>query len=152
MLAPKRGATLFVTGPGMFLAHTTIKGQGDFVSGLAHPVTTPSHIFLLLGLSLLVAQRSPLSLKVPVLVFAPISLLALLGTMVGAITSVYQPALIALALVIAALVALDLRLSLWACSPLFVLGALAIGFDSAVESGSVGKVLARCLAPGSACC
>lgn len=127
------------------LAHTTIKGEGDFVTGFVHPVTTPSHLFILLGLSLLLAQRSPLSLKLPILVFAPVSLLALLVTMTGIITAVYQPLLIGLALCIAAIVALDLRLSLPASSPLFAAAALAIGFDSAVEGGAFGKILVTLL-------
>lgn len=49
------------------------------------------------------------------------------------------------ALVIAIIVALDLPLTLRTCSPLFALGALAIGCDSGLESGSLANALTTLL-------
>lgn len=131
--------------PPAFLAHIAVKGQGDFLSGMLHPLATPSHFLILLGLSLLVAQRVPFSLRIPVLVFVPLSFLALALTLTGKVTGLHQPILIAFALLIAALVALDLPFSLRVCTPLFAVGAFAIGCDSGLEGGSLGKALVTLL-------
>ncbi len=63
----------------------------------------------------------------------------------GKVTGLHQPLLIALGLVIAIIVALDLPLSLRTCSPLFAVGALAIGCDSGLESGSLAKTFTTLL-------
>ena len=122
-------------------AHTTIKGMGDFVSGLAHPLTTPAHVLVILGLALLLGQHTPLKLKMPMLVFGPLSAVALLLTTTGIVKSVPPPFLICIALVAAIFVALEKPLPpLW-CGALFAVAAIGVGFDSRVENGSTGVVI-----------
>lgn len=117
-------------------AHTTMKGMGDFVAGLVHPIMTPPHLLLLLGLGLLVGQQLPLNLKTPLAVFVPASAIALMFSVTGLIRSVYPPIQIGLVLVVAILVALEKRISPLACRALFALAALVLGFDSTIEAGS----------------
>jgi urease accessory protein len=125
-------------------AHTAIGGVGDFFGGVLHPLTTPTHLLVLIGLGLLVGQHSPLQLKIPLAVFIPVSALALLFTTTGGVKTVYPPILIGIALVAGVLVALGKPLPAIASGTLFALAALALGLDSAVETGtpmSIAKTL-----------
>lgn len=116
-------------------AHTVISGVGDYFSGVLHPLTTPEHVLVLLGLGLLLGQHSLLNLKTALTVFVPASALGLALTTTGLIQTVYPPLLIGLALTTGALVALAKSPGIWVCRGLFALAALALGLDSAVESG-----------------
>jgi len=127
--------------PGTAHAHTTIKGLGEFANGIVHPLTTPAHVLILLGLGLLAGQHPPLNLKPLMLVFAPLLAIALALTTTGLVQSVYPPILICLALGLGALVALAVPVPPLASRTLFALAALAIGFDSAVESNSTAAVV-----------
>lgn len=129
--------------PGAAHAHTSIQGAGDVLNGLLHPLTTPPHVLILLALGLLAGQQSPPNLKTPMMTFLPVSAGALLLTMTGAIAAVYPPVLIAIALVGGILVALEARVSRLACIVLFAAAAVALGLDSAVETGSTVTVLKR---------
>jgi len=133
-------ALLFVAFPVTAHAHSPVKGMGDFINGLLHPLTTPAHLLIVLGLGLLAGRRSPMNLKTLMLVFMPLSAVALLFTTAGWIQSVYPPVLICLALCCGALLALDKTPSLLLMSVLFGVGAVAIGLDSRVESGTATGV------------
>ncbi|HEV2693958.1 MAG TPA: HupE/UreJ family protein [Verrucomicrobiae bacterium] len=122
-------------------AHTAISGVGDFFGGVLHPLTTPIHVLVLLGLGLLAGQRSPLNLKVPLAVFIPVSALALLLTTTGLVKTVYPPLLIGIALVAGVLVALEKPLPTVITAVVFALAALALGLDSAVESGTPPSIV-----------
>jgi urease accessory protein len=124
-------------------AHTSIQGAGDVLNGMLHPLTTPAHVLLLLALGLLAGQQSPLNLKTPMVTFLPVSAFALLLTTTHVITGVYPPVLIAIALCAGILVALEARLPRLALIALFAAAAVAIGLDSAVETGSTAAVLKR---------
>ena len=134
---------VLVAVPATAHAHTQVEGVGDVLNGLLHPLTTPSHLLILLGLGLLAGQQSPPNLKTPMLAFLPLAAAALLLTTTGAITTVYQPVLIGIALCTGILVALEAPLSRLACMALFGAAAVAIGLDSAVETGSTVAVLKR---------
>ncbi len=127
--------------PAAAQAHTPIEGIGDFWSGAVHPLTTPSHLLLLLALGLLLGQQKPLKLKWPMLVFGSASALALLLTAVGRDTRVYQPVLLGLACCTAALVALERQPPRPATLTLLAVAAFAIGLDSAVESASTATLV-----------
>jgi urease accessory protein len=145
-LGPRRWLPIFlvlVAVPATAHAHTQVEGVGDVLNGLLHPLTTPSHLLILLGLGLLAGQQSPPNLKTPMLAFLPLAAAALLLTTTGAITTVYQPVLIGIALCTGVLVALEAPLSRLACMALFGAAAVAIGLDSAVETGSTVAVLKR---------
>lgn len=122
-------------------AHTAVKGLGDFGNGLIHPLITPSHVLVILGLGLWLGQHPPLNLKTPMKVFAPLSAAALLLTATGWITTIYQPALIALAMCAGTLVALERPLPPTAGRALLGIAAIALGLDSAIESDSTASVV-----------
>jgi urease accessory protein len=124
----------FLALPATADAHVTVQGMGEFVNGLAHPVTTPAHVLILLGLGSLLGQQAPLQLKMPLLVFAPLSAIALFFTTTGLVTMVYQPVLIGIALCVGTLVALELRVAPVLSSALCAAGALVIGLDSGTQS------------------
>lgn len=127
--------------PATAQAHTPIEGIGDFLAGLVHPVTTPSHVLLLLGLGLLLGQHPPLNLKGPMLVFGSVSALALLLTCTGWVSNVYPPVLLGLALGAAVMVALEKPIPPTGLYLLLAGAATALGLDSAVESSSIATVL-----------
>jgi urease accessory protein len=125
-------------------AHTVVSGVGDYFSGVLHPLTTPAHVLVLLGLGLLAGQQSPLNLKTPLAVFIPVSALALGLTTTGIVKAVYPPVLISLALLAGLLVALEKPPTARVSRVLFALAALALGLDSTVETGS-GLVIVKTL-------
>jgi hypothetical protein len=77
-----------------------------------------------------------MELKTSLRVFVPLSAIALLLTTTGFISAVDQPILVGIALCVATLVALERRVPALAAGVLFAVAALAIGFDSAVETGT----------------
>jgi urease accessory protein len=125
---------LLFGGPAPAQAHTAIKGMGEVINGLLHPLTTPAHVLILLGLGLWVGQQQPLKLKLPVLIFAPLSLIALELTCTAGITNFCQPVLIGIAMCAGALVALERPLPPLAAGILFAAAAISLGLDSGVES------------------
>lgn len=116
-------------------AHSPMSGVGDFFNGVVHPLRTPAHLLILLGLGLWMGQRKPVDFKTPMLVFLPLSAVALLFSTTGIIASVYPPILICIAMCVGLLVALERSLSTWVCRGLFAVAALGIGLDSANEPG-----------------
>jgi hydrogenase/urease accessory protein HupE len=108
--------------------------MGDFGSGLLHPLTTPTHLLILVGLGLLAGREQPLCLKRPMIVFIPLSALALASTATGWIQSVYPPVLILIALCSGTLLALDKTPSPRASVALFAAAALALGLDSGAQA------------------
>ena len=117
-------------------AHTVTSGVGDFFDGVLHPITTPAHLLVLLGLGLVAGQHPPLNLKVPLAVFIPVSAIALLMTTTGMVKTVYPPILIGLAQIAGLLVALEKPPSALVGGIFFAIAALALGLDSAVETGT----------------
>lgn len=126
--------------PSTASAHLTIPGAGDLGNGALHPLATPSHVLILLALAILLGRRVPLDLKFAMLVLAPASAAALLATTTGWPGGVAQPFLIGLALVIAALVALEIEPSREFIAGLCAAAAIGIGLDSGVESGGAAAV------------
>lgn len=122
-------------------AHAPIEGVNEIINGLLHPIITPSHLLILLGLGLWIGQRQPLDLKTPLLIFAPVSALALAGTTTGLITTVYSPILLALALAGGLLVATAKELPPLVIQLLTGGAALLIGLDSRVENGDTLAVI-----------
>jgi len=129
-------ALLVLAFPATASAHTTVSGVGDFFGGVLHPLTTPAHLLVLLGLGLLAGRQTPLNLKIPLAVFIPLSAVALLLTTTGMVRTVYPPILIGISLVAGALVALGKPLPAKVTGAIFAVAALVLGLDSAAEAGS----------------
>lgn len=129
-------ALLVLSLPTTANAHSTITGVGPFVGGMLHPLTTPTHLLILIALGLLIGQHKPLNLKTPLSVFIPISALALCLTTTGIVKTVCTPILISIALFASVLVSLQKSLPSWVIQAICVLAAIAIGLDSTVESGT----------------
>ena len=70
-----------------------------------------------------------------------LSAAALLLTLSGRVTEVYQPVLIGIALVIATLVGFEIKIPSSVSGVLCAVAATAIGLDSAVDTGSTEGVL-----------
>ena len=121
-------------------AHSPIKGMGDFVNGLLHPLTSPTHVLIIIGLGLMAGRRSPLNLKAPLWVFVPLSALALTLTLTGWIKEVYPPLMICIALSAGAFLALEKTPPAVVTCALFGIAAFGLGLDSAVEADSASKV------------
>lgn len=122
-------------------AHLTVEGVGEVANGALHPLMTPAHALVILSLGLLLGQQVPLKLKMPIRTFAPVSAAALLFTLSGHVTGVYQPTLIGIALTAAILVAVEIKIPSWLGVVLCAAAALAIGLDSAVDTGTTVSVL-----------
>jgi len=136
-LAPVAALLAF---PSTASAHLTVQGLGDLGNGALHPLATPAHVLILLGLALLLGRRIPLDLRFPMLVLAPASAIALLVTTTGWTGGVSQPFLIALALVIAILVAAEINPSREVIAGLCAAAAAGIGLDSGVETGGAAAI------------
>ncbi|HRI12488.1 MAG TPA: HupE/UreJ family protein [Verrucomicrobiota bacterium] len=122
--------------PASAQAHSPAPGLGDFWSGALHPLTTPTHVMIILGLGFLCGRRVPLQLRVPMAVFASVSAIALALTTTGWIKVVYPPALIVVALALGVMLALDKDPPQMVLAATFACAALGLGLDSGVESGS----------------
>jgi hydrogenase/urease accessory protein HupE len=115
-------------------AHMTAPGMNAFSSGLLHPWMTPTHVIILLALGLWIGQHVPLRLGLPCKVFAPFAAAALALSSTKWITAVPPLILVAIALVIAAVVALETQLPSPARAVLFAAAAIGIGLDSGPET------------------
>jgi urease accessory protein len=111
------------------------------LGGALHPLTNPAHLLVIIALGLLIGQRSPLDLKPPLVVFVPCLTVALFFTTTGFVTTVYQPALIGLALCAAVAVSLEKPIPPLAYRALFAAGAFALGFDSLPEPSSTSVLI-----------
>jgi urease accessory protein len=129
-------ALLLLALPATASAHTAVSGVGDFFGGVLHPLTTPAHLLVLLGLGLLAGRQTPLNLKPLLALFIPVSAVALWLTTTGLVKTVYPPILIGVALVGGALVALGKPLPATVIGAVFAVAAFVLGLDSAAETGS----------------
>jgi hydrogenase/urease accessory protein HupE len=139
-IAPALLVSLACLWPAPAHAHTSIQGMGEFISGLAHPVTTPAHILILIGMGLFAGQNWMKNFKIPLVTFVAVAAFALAMTLAGPPKFVTLPVLITIALGVGALVALDKPIPIAASTGLFAIAALAIGLDSGVETGGSAVV------------
>ncbi len=123
----------------------TVQGMNHFTSGALHPLMTPAHVLVLLGLGLWTGQHLPLRLKVPWSVFAVFSAIGLGLTTTGGVTGAHPAILAGIALVAGAAVAIGKPFPVCVRAVLCAAGALAIGLDSGAETGSVAAVISTLL-------
>ena len=122
-------------------AHSPVKGLGDFYSGLLHPLTTPSHVLLIVALGLLAGRRRPFHLKAPMAIFSALSGAALVVATVGGTRGIHPNVMVGIALWAGILLALDKNLSPAPFCALVAVAAVVMGLDSAVESKSASAVI-----------
>lgn len=126
-------------------AHMIVPGAGDFGNGALHPVVTPAHMLILVGLGLLLGQRTPLNLSLPLKVLLPSSFAALAFTTRLGDAGMPPPLQIAVAMGIAILVCVGKPLPGSVIAVVCAAAAIVIGLDSKVETGTgwqVAKTLA----------
>ena len=138
-----RDGTWLLAAAGVFLlptrpagAHTAVPGMGEFASGFLHPLLTPPHVLALLAYGLLLGQREPLRLQVPIVVFAGTAAAGLALTFSGGVAGVYPPVLIAVGLYAAGLVVLARSWPAWLLMATGAVVALTVGLDSGVDAGT----------------
>lgn len=133
-------AFCLVSFPDSAHAHTASAGLGEFWSGALHPLISPTHVMIILGLGLLCGRRVPIQFERPAMAFAAVSALALASTSTGWIQAVYPPVMMALSLALGVLLALDKDPPLPILAAIFAVAALGLGLDSAVENGSATTI------------
>ena len=118
-------------------AHIMMEGAGEITNGALHPLMTPAHVLVLLATGLLWGQNARDKDSNPLRVFAPVLVVALLATLPSLLSGeLWQPLVIGVSLVLASLVALELRLPRAAVIALAALSAVVIGLDSGAEADS----------------
>lgn len=131
-------AALLIVFPSNADAHLAIKGAGDFGNGALHPLVTPQHLMIVLGLALLLGMRVPLRLKLPMASLAISSAIAL-GVISWVPFSPPELFLTLIAMILGLLVAIGRTLPPAALAVICAIAAVAVGLDSGVdpESGIV---------------
>jgi hydrogenase/urease accessory protein HupE len=126
------GPSVFLAGSSAAHAHMLVDGAGDLGNGALHPLMSPAHLLVLVGLALHLSQQVPFGLKAALRTFAPVSAVALALTVSGRLGEVYQPVLVGLALGLGILVGLEIRLPRWASVIVCGWVAAGVGLDSGV--------------------
>lgn len=120
--------------PSELQAHLAVEGLNEVGNGMLHPLVTPAHVLILLGLGLLLGRRVPLELKLPLICFGTAAAITLLLT-TGAWFHEIHPALpILTSLILGAFVAAGRALPRNVILTLCITAAIMIGLDSAPES------------------
>ncbi len=132
--------------PGTALAHSPIKGLGDFYNGILHPLFVPAQVLLVVALGLLIGQRG-VARQLPAVVAYALAVftgLVLTGAWLRTSLQGLELAILGAALVLALLVVVARPLP----RPLVVLLAagtgLLLGLDS-LQEGSSGRARAVAL-------
>ena len=129
-------------------AHTSVQGMGEFIGGLLHPVVTPSHLLVIIGLGMLAGRTSPPPMKRPMACFIPLTALALALTCTSWVKAVHPVLLHGIGLILGALIASGKSPATAVTCGLFALAALALGFDSGPEVNGVAARVKALLGTG----
>lgn len=119
-------------------AHIMMEGAGEITNGALHPLMTPAHVLVLLAAGLLCGQSARDKDANPLRVFAPVLAVALLATLAPFLSGeLWEPVVIGMSVVLAALVALGIRLPRVTVMVLTILSAVVLGLDSGAEAETV---------------
>ncbi len=118
--------------PQIASAHSPVKGIGDFLNGMLHPLLVPAQVLILLALGLSYGQHQPSKQKTLVLLF-------LLATISGLAVSGFNPLInsdnLALLLLIStAILGLLIISNLSLPQPVFIVLGLVAGFLTGLDS------------------
>jgi urease accessory protein len=120
------------------LAHSPIKGIGNFYNGLLHPLFVPAHLLLLIALGLLIGQKGIYENRAAVAVFLVTTAIGLFGAWFS-IGGEMEILLLSAAAIIGLLIASNLSIGNYLSAIIAALVGFFIGIDSAQETLS-GKV------------
>lgn len=123
------------------LAHSPIKGIGNFYNGLLHPIFVPAHLLLLIALGLLIGQKGIYENRMAFVVFLATTAIGLIGAWFS-VGGDMEILLLSGAAIIGLLIASNLSIGHYLCAAIAALIGLFIGIDSAQEtlSGNVKLV------------
>lgn len=121
-------------------AHSPFPGAGDFIGGLLHPVTSPTHVLAIIGLGLMAGRRTLVEVKEPAITFTIGSALGLSLTLTGMMKTGPSVVLIVIALIAGTLLASEKFLPLVPTNALYGAAGMFLGLDSAVENGSAWTI------------
>lgn len=117
------------------MAHAPIKGIGAFYNGMLHPLFVPAHLLLLISLGLLLGQHAPRLSRFGWAAFVLALWVALAGGYAIEAT-VSLPALLLVALLVAAFVILDRPFATPFAAVIGIAAGLGIGLDSMPDTAS----------------
>lgn len=100
-----------------------------FIQGLLHPLQTPSHILLILGLGFLLGQQHKI-LGTSLLIFSITIIAGLVGSQFVNIKLNYELILLSLALIVSLLVIAKLSLPKFLIIALIIISSITLGFNS----------------------
>lgn len=127
------------------MAHTTFRGLGEFGSGFLHPLTTPVHILVILGVGLMLGQHLPLRLGRALAAFAVFAAIGLLATRFIPVYGLPSPVLIGVGLGASILVVSGWPPSFFVRILVCALAGMALGLDSGVDPGTSKLAAAKIL-------
>jgi len=114
------------------LAHSPIKGIGNFYNGLLHPVLVPAHLLLLLGVGLFWGQQAPRKIERVLGAFALATLLGLTAAWFSIGTGM-ETFVLMLSASVGLLIAIRPKTGLLWCSVIALLAGFFLGSDSAQD-------------------
>lgn len=99
------------------------------IEGLLHPLVTPSHIILLLGIALLIGQQA--KLKIGISIFSVTFIIGLIANRLFTITDLpIEEILLSIALIVGILTVLKLNLPCFVLAIVAAISAFFAGYDS----------------------
>jgi len=127
--------------PEPVLAHSPIKGIGNFYNGLLHPLFVPAHLLLLIALGLFIGQKGMYENRAAFAVFLVTTAIGLIGAWFS-VGGEMDIVLLSAAAIIGLLLASNLSIGLYFSAIIAALVGLLVGIDSAQEtlSGTVKLV------------
>lgn len=122
--------------PQVALAHSPIKGIGDFLNGMLHPVLVPAQVLIILALGLWYGQHQPNKLKGSVLLYllATVTGLLIAGLLPPVSAEILSILLLVGATVLGLLVVSHLPLPAFLYSLFGLFCGLVVGLDSNPET------------------
>jgi hydrogenase/urease accessory protein HupE len=137
--------------PAVALAHSPVKGIGNFYGGLLHPVLIPAHVLLLSALGLLLGQQAPRENQFPLLIFLVFTVTGLVvaGNSNG---GKFETVQLLVAGAIGLLVAINPQIPVLLRSLASAITALLIGIDSGQAELVAAPLFAALLGTGLGMC
>ncbi|HHL18747.1 MAG TPA: hypothetical protein ENJ33_03315 [Thiothrix sp.] len=121
--------------PNIALAHSPIKGMGDFLNGVLHPLLVPSQVLLIVALGLWYGQHQPNQHKKSVLLFLLATIVGLLITgLFPVINTIGNNTLFLLLLMMSISIGMIIVTGVSIPPPVFILLGLLSGFLLGLDS------------------